>query len=1155
MMSYYRSKIQLILCALCMALLALPARANDTAKPLKVYILAGQSNMQGSAHQRTFAAIGDDPKNAGLLQEIQDRNGDPVVCDNAWITYLTGKRDGDTVLQGRVKVGYGFDAERIGPEYGFGLFMDRALDEPILIIKTAWGGKSLAVDFRPPSAGPYVPSATEKERGRIPEKAQVGHYYRAMMRFVRSTLKDADSIREVVPGYDARQGYELGGFVWFQGWNDMCNRHHIAQYADNMIHFITDVRKALNAPRLPFIVGVLGVYGTDPDSRKFDKGLPVTAFRAAQFAAVAQYDQKAAARYRGHVIAVDSGPYYELELSDIYWKRRLTGHWKRRVAQGEMTPAELNREYARYGFGNGELTAEEQRTWDRCASNAEYHYLGSAKTFVRFGQALAEAMLDIRGSAVTPDRGKSLGKSERGPAILKFAALQDYVQRFNSQDYSHGGQAISNDDAAQWMADNVPLFECPDKDMEEIYHFRWWTFRKHIKETPDGFVITEFLPQVPWSAKHNTISCPAGHHFREARWIRDKSYLDDYAVFWFRKGGSPRRYSFWAADAVYQQALVLGDFSRAVDLLPDLIANYEAWEESRLEPDGLFWQIDDRDGMEVSVGGRGHRGQGKRATINSYMYGDALAIGAIAERAGKSGIAATFRSKAEQIKRLVLAKLWDEDAQFFKVLPRGEQVELVDVRELHGYTPWYFNLPDPGRGYERAWKQLMDPKGFYAPFGPTTAEQRHPGFSVSYQGHECQWNGPSWPFATSVTLTALANVLNDYPQQSVTAQDYFDTLKIYTKSHRLTRVDGTVVPWIDENLDPFTGDWISRTRLKAWKNGTWDQGKGGVERGKDYNHSSYCDLIISGLVGLRAQANNTVVVNPLLPKGTWDYFCLDQIPYHGRMLTILYDKDGTKYGRGSGLRVLADGKGIGASQRLGRLTVPLPEQASDSQPEAGEGAGPQARFDPVIKDIEGWTVHVDPKMLEGEHAEAGGQALAMLANHLQRIAILMPKDRLQEMRRLEIWIEHDSADFNVEPGPYHPSVEWLTERGYETRLAKKVHVTRAASLLERHHMLKHPAVILHELVHAYHHQVLGFDEPRIKAAYEQAMQAGLYEKVLLYTGQTVRHYAASNHMEYFAEGTEAYFYRNDFYPFVRAELAEYDPVLHDLLEAIWGPVN
>jgi len=519
--------------------------------------------------------------------------------------------------------------------------------------------------------------------------------------------------------------------------------------------------------------------------------------------------------------------------------------------------------------------------------------------------------------------GASPGNAEERFMILSDDTLQGYVDTFNSKDHTHFGQAISNKAAGDWMAGNVPRFECPDKELEEIYHFRWWTYRKHIKETPDGFVITEFLPKVSWSGKHNTISCPAGHHFREGRWIRNQKYLDDYAIFWFRQGGSPRRYSFWAADAIYQKALVSGDFSRAVDLLPDLIANYKEWEKSRLEPDGLFWQIDDRDGMEVSIGGSGHRGQGKRATINSYMFGDALAIAAIAGRAGNEGVAKEDRGKAARIKRLVLERLWDDKAKFFKVLPRGDEAALVDVRELHGFTPWYFNLPDEGKGFEVAWKQLMDPKGFHAAYGPTVAEQRHPKFVVSYTGHECQWNGPSWPFATSVTLTALANVLHDYPQQIVSSKDYFETLRSYTKSHRLQRDDGTVVPWIDENLNPHTGDWISRTRLKAWKNDTWDSGKGGVERGKDYNHSSYCDLILTGLVGLRPRADNMVEVHPLIPPNTWDYFCLDGVPYHGRMLTILYDRSGEKYGKGSGLHILADGKKIGTSETLGRLTGSL----------------------------------------------------------------------------------------------------------------------------------------------------------------------------------------------------------------------------------------
>jgi len=367
-----------------------------------------------------------------------------------------------------------------------------------------------------------------------------------------------------------------------------------------------------------------------------------------------------------------------------------------------------------------------------------------------------------------------------------------------------------------------------------------------------------------------------------------------------------------------------------VDLLPDLVANYEAWEKTNRDPGGLFWQVDDRDGMEVSIGGSGYR-----ATINSYQFGDAVAIAQIAELAGQPGLAQTYREKAADIKRLVQETLWDHEAQFFKVLPRGENRALASVREQHGFTPWYFNLPDPP--HAAAWKQIMDPQGFFAPFGPTTAEQRHPQFALSYQGHECQWNGPSWPYSTAVTLTALANLLNGPPQDAISARDYFALLKIYAGTHRLKLDDGRVVPWIDENLNPTNGDWISRTRLKSWKSGAWDQGKGGEERGKDYNHSTFCDLVISGLIGLRPRADNSVEVNPLAPA-SWDYFRLDRIPYHNRFLTILYDRTDSRYGRGKGVRVFVDGKEIASAERPARILGQLPP------PVAAETAGGWQKF-------------------------------------------------------------------------------------------------------------------------------------------------------------------------------------------------------------------
>jgi len=502
--------------------------------------------------------------------------------------------------------------------------------------------------------------------------------------------------------------------------------------------------------------------------------------------------------------------------------------------------------------------------------------------------------------------------------VLKTETFKVYIERFNADD-AELFTNIPNANAWSFIQQNIPFFECPDPDIEKTYYFRWWTFRKHVKQTPEGFVITEFLPPVPWARKYNTICCPAGHHFYEGRWLRNRQILDDYAAFWLRKGGAPLQYSFWIADACTARYLVSADATWLTGLLDDLIKIDAEWDRRNRGAEPLFYQSDDRDGMECSIGGSGYR-----ATINAYRYGDAVAIAQIARMAGRTDVVTNYVRKAAEIKERVQEKLWDPQAAFFKVLPRKEKSTLVDVRELHGYTPWYFNLPDNNMGYEVAWKQLMDPKGFYAPFGPTTAEQRHPKFTIAYTGHECQWNGPSWPYSTAITLTALANVLNNYSQTAVSRQDYFETLKIYTKSHQRKREDGKIVSWIDENLNPFTGDWISRTRLKSWKNSTWDAGKGGVERGKDYNHSTYCDLIISGLIGLRPRGDDMVEVNPLLPENTWEWFCLDGVSYHGYELTILWDRTGMRYQRGQGLRVFANGQEIAVAPKLERVKAKLP---------------------------------------------------------------------------------------------------------------------------------------------------------------------------------------------------------------------------------------
>jgi hypothetical protein len=478
--------------------------------------------------------------------------------------------------------------------------------------------------------------------------------------------------------------------------------------------------------------------------------------------------------------------------------------------------------------------------------------------------------------------------------------ISSYVRDFNADDDEIYGNDFRNAVAEEFLCDNVPALDCPDKELERTYYFRWWTFRKHIKSTPAGYIVTEFLPEVSWAGKYNAISCPASHHYAEGRWLRNREYLDDYARFWIGPDGSPRNYSFPIADATLRLYKVHGDLQLIKDTYDGLKRIYAEWESDHRDENGLFWQMDGRDGMEVSISGAmSSDATGYRATINSYMYADAMALSTMAEMLGKYLEATTYKEKAEEIKSLMDKYLWDEDAAFYKVIPRNGKMEFSPAREEHGYVPWIYDIPDVSKS--TAWAQLMDEQGFKAPYGPTTAERRADGFKVVYEGHECQWNGPSWPFATSQTLTGLAAHLHRFGETGISKDDYFETLNTFSNSHRRVNDEGRKICWIDENLDPFTGEWISRKMLIA-------SGSTLKERGKDYNHSSFCDLVISGLIGLEPQLDGSLVVEPLLPEGKWDYFCLDGIVCMGRKIVVLYDKDGSRYGKGAGFRIFVDGK-------------------------------------------------------------------------------------------------------------------------------------------------------------------------------------------------------------------------------------------------------
>jgi alpha-galactosidase len=372
------------------------------AKPLKVFILAGQSNMQGHVNVSTFDSMAADPKTAPLLREMRDAEGKPRVCDKVWISSI-GCADDDTTEQtGKLTTGFGASSEEIGPEFTFGITMEKALKEPILIIKTSWGGKSLHTDFRPPGAGPYVWSDYElnqfKQRGDdIPKsKAErieaTGVYYRLMVAHVKKVLGD---LKRVVPEYDAKEGYEVAGFVWFQGFNDLVSDWTYEKgnepggydlYGTLLAQFIRDTRKDLNLPKMPFIIGVMGIGG-----EKEDKKAPQMHFRQAQ-KSVASLPE-----FKGNVMAVPTARFWDDDLEAL--QEKMESCWPAvdaKVAEEKDDSSENKMKHMAKNF----TTAEWKRL--KGVSNGGYHYLGAAKVMAPIGKAFAEAAM-----AVSDERNSS----------------------------------------------------------------------------------------------------------------------------------------------------------------------------------------------------------------------------------------------------------------------------------------------------------------------------------------------------------------------------------------------------------------------------------------------------------------------------------------------------------------------------------------------------------------------------------------------------------------------------------------------------------------------------------------------------------------------------------------------------------------------------
>ena len=510
-------------------------------------------------------------------------------------------------------------------------------------------------------------------------------------------------------------------------------------------------------------------------------------------------------------------------------------------------------------------------------------------------------------------------------ALLKPENYHAYVQQFARDEQ----EATDKDpaDAWPWMAARIPLFESSDKRFEEMYYFRWYAWQKHVVKSSRGFLITEWLPKPEMEDGYfGALPDAAPFHLNEARWLRDPAVAEDYARFWLAPGAGPRKYSFPLAASVRDVTLATGDSKLGVEMLPGLVENYKAWEASNLDRStGMYWQIDTRDAMEKSISGDGYR-----TPLMSYQAADAHTIAEFARKAGEPQLADEFDARAKELEKLIETKLWNAKDQFYeplspnadsgirkqkKFIDPGTQMQSAGVRELIGYIPWLYTTPAPD--HAMAWKQLFDAQGFAGKYGPTTVERRSPRFRFE-SDDQCTWNGPSWPFATTQTLLALANLLNGAAQPYIGAKDYYQLFENYVGSQHIVLKSGRRIDWIDEDLDADTDEWIAKDMLI--------QKHKQVGRGNYYNHSGFADPLITGMIGLRPRADNRIELHPLLPAGTWNYFALDGLPYHGSLLTIVYDRTGQQYHRGRGLTIFANGKKIASRAELGPLQAELPHR-------------------------------------------------------------------------------------------------------------------------------------------------------------------------------------------------------------------------------------
>jgi hypothetical protein len=488
----------------------------------------------------------------------------------------------------------------------------------------------------------------------------------------------------------------------------------------------------------------------------------------------------------------------------------------------------------------------------------------------------------------------------------------------------------------KWFDDNVAFFDCSDPDVAKMYYHRWYVLKKNSMDPRAGRLRWRAFSEGRWRSTWypNVISYGAGHQIREARWLADPSYWEGHLRTFAhnerpdgvypshvtpagQKGG---QYTDWITAAALDGYLVHPDRKLLEEVADLLAANARGWDKVYAHPGTHLLVVDSHwwTGMEwqpsfFSFSGYktdpGNRAMPKvntplmRIDLTAYNYGNARAVARVYDLLGDREKARAFADLAARTKDDLQKHMWDAGGHFFYSL-RASDGKKADVKEVIGVYPFYFDLPDAGRGYERAWESLLDPKQFWTRWPVASASEQCPAYSQTGWPHDpasgtaCMWNGPTWPHANSLVMSAMANTLRHYPPCALKREHLWELFRSFTRAQY--RDGDRARPWTGEYYNGDDGSWKTAER--------------------DYNHSTYNDVLLGDLLGLVPRADDVLEIDPLLPAGALDRFALDGQAYHGHRVSLRWDAKGPQGGR---FEVWIDGQRAGAFGELQKARFDL----------------------------------------------------------------------------------------------------------------------------------------------------------------------------------------------------------------------------------------